>query len=132
MYVIDFIGTVQLVSLLSNRSEVESVEESLLGWKGGEEAERDPHPRMDQGGERCLYEYNLTLTFEPTMGRSPFSFSTFSLSNSQDCDAGPLGGGVDLLSFEAGDGCAGVWLRWINHLLQVINNGFMFSLFSSF
>ena len=63
MYVIEYcIGTVQLVSLLSNRSEVESAGESLLEWKGGE-------VKADEGGERCLYEYNLTLTFEPTMGR---------------------------------------------------------------
>ena len=54
-----------------NRCEVENM--SLLGC--GEERQGSGKKRQGGGGvemsteEKCLYEYNLTLSFEETMGR---------------------------------------------------------------
>ena len=50
-----------------NRCEVESMKASLLGC--GPEQQSG---RKDEMGteEKCMYEYNLTLSFEATMGRS--------------------------------------------------------------
>ena len=39
----------------------------------------------------------------------------------QDSDVRLVGGGADLLSVEARHGCAGIWLRGLHHLLQVIS-----------
>ena len=57
-----------LIHLPLNRSEVERMRGSLLGCAdskssaGGGEEEMTPE-------EKCVYEYNLTLSFESTMGR---------------------------------------------------------------
>ena len=50
-----------------NRCEVESMKASLLGCGPEQQA-----GRKDEMGteEKCMYEYNLTLSFEATMGRS--------------------------------------------------------------
>ena len=50
---------VHLIHLPLNRSEVERLRGSLVG--GGEEEMSTE--------EKCVYEYNLTLSFESTMGR---------------------------------------------------------------
>ena len=47
------------------RCEVEIFKDSLLG-SGGEQAGREKAMGTE---EKCLHEYNLTLTFEETMGR---------------------------------------------------------------
>ena len=56
-----------VIHLPLNRSEVERLRGSLLGCadsksSGGEEEEMTTE-------EKCVYEYNLTLSFESTMGR---------------------------------------------------------------
>ena len=57
-----------LIQLPLNRSEVDRLRGSLLGCvdskssAGGGEEEMTPE-------EKCVYEYNLTLSFESTMGR---------------------------------------------------------------
>ena len=63
--------TIQCIYYTYNRCEVENMKASLLGCgEGGHEG---------GGGEmsteeKCLYEYNLTLSFEPTMGRFVYSY----------------------------------------------------------
>jgi len=63
------LSTIWLLQLnTSVRSEVERMRGSLLGCAdskssaGGGEEEMTPE-------EKCVYEYNLTLSFESTMGR---------------------------------------------------------------
>ena len=54
------------------RCEVEIFKDSLLGSGG----ERDGRENKRGTEEKCLHEYNLTLTFEETMGRwVPFTTS---------------------------------------------------------
>ena len=33
-----------------------------------------------------------------------------------------MGGGIDVLGFETGHGCAGVWVRGLHHIFQVDEN----------
>ena len=40
----------------------------------------------------------------------------------QDSDVGPMGGGIDVLGFETGHGCAGVRVRGLHHIFQVDDN----------
>ena len=63
------------------RCEVEIFKDSLLGSGG----ERDGWENKMGTEEKCLHEYNLTLTFEDTMGRLvPFTCaSTTSYSHSK-------------------------------------------------
>ena len=101
------------------RCEVEIFKDSLLG-SGGEQAGRENKMGTE---EKCLQEYNLTLTFEETMGRwVPFTCaSTTSYSHlkwninidyvdilclfCQNGNVRQRGGGVGLLSSEARHGC---------------------------
>ena len=58
------------------RCEVEIFKDSLLG-SGGERAGRENKMGTE---EKCLHEYNLTLTFEETMGRwVPFTCASTTL-----------------------------------------------------
>ena len=52
----------------NHRFEVESMKASLLGCGEVKEFGRG-EGKMGTVEERCLYEYNLTLSFEETMGR---------------------------------------------------------------
>ena len=51
-----------------SRCEVENMKASLLGC-GEEKQGGGREGEMGATEEKCLYEYNLTLSFEKTMGR---------------------------------------------------------------
>ena len=90
-------------------------------WGGGEERQGGGEEMSTE--EKCLYEYNLTLSFEETMGRwgltntpnvniEVFTNILKHLATSvkhfeiQDGNAGQRRGGVDVLSSEARDECS--------------------------
>ena len=56
----------QFPQLIVNRCEVENMKASLLGC--GEE--KQGGGKLGSTEEKCLYEFNLTLSFQETMGRS--------------------------------------------------------------
>ena len=56
-----------------NRCEVESMKASLLGCGPEQQASRKDEMGTE---EKCMYEYNLTLSFEATMGRSVLTMQT--------------------------------------------------------
>ena len=51
-----------------SRCEVENMKASLLGC-GEEKQDGRREGELGATEEKCLYEYNLTLSFEETMGR---------------------------------------------------------------
>ena len=56
-----------------NRCEVESMKASLLGCGPEQQASKKDEMGTE---EKCMYEYNLTLSFEATMGRSVLTMQT--------------------------------------------------------
>ena len=68
------VRAVAIVSILLpfpfNRSEVERLRGSLLGCDDSKSSREDGEVVEEMAtGEKCVYEYNLTLSFESTMGR---------------------------------------------------------------
>ena len=59
------------------------------------------------------------ILFKTSISPKPNLYSAFF---SQDSDAGPMGGRIDVLGFETGHGCAGVRVRGLHHIFQVDEN----------
>ena len=59
------------------------------------------------------------IMFKTSISPKPNLDSAFS---PQDSDVGPMGGGIDVLGFETGHGCAGVRVRGLHHIFQVDDN----------
>jgi len=65
------LSTVWLLQLdTSVRTEVERLKGSLLGCGERKEGSGGGEDEMRSVEEKCVYEYNLTLSFESTMGRT--------------------------------------------------------------
>jgi len=66
------LSTVWVLQLnTSVRSEVERLRGSLLGCDDSKSSREDGEVVEEMAtGEKCVYEYNLTLSFESTMGRT--------------------------------------------------------------
>ena len=59
------------------------------------------------------------ILFKTSISPKPNLYSAFF---PQDSDVGPMGGRIDVLGFETGHGCAGVWVRGLHHIFQVDDN----------
>ena len=59
------------------------------------------------------------IMFKTSISPKPNLYSAFF---PQDSDVGPMGGRIDVLGFETGHGCAGVWVRGLHHIFQVDEN----------
>jgi len=65
------ISTIWLLQLdTSVRTEVERLRGSLLGCGESKAKSEEKEDEMRSVEEKCVYEYNLTLSFESTMGRT--------------------------------------------------------------